>query len=223
MTLQYEIVRAGRDFDVGSPPVAWRGYPPLTIGHYQWTGNGYEPRVEARLCLTDRFLYVRFDVEEKKVRARFTRFQDPVYKDSCVEFFVDAFPGLRRGYLNFEANAIGTFLVAFGPDRHSRSPLRKEDLRGFKSASSVKRPLDGEIEAGHWTLAYRIPLDLFRRIYGRPIRPGDRGSANFYKCGDETEYPHYGAWSPVATPSPDFHRPEFFGTIVFGRPSGTAK
>ena len=213
----YEIVQVKRDFDVGSPPSVWRAIPALIIGHYLWLDNGYKPPVEARLCLTEKYLYVRFDVQEKKVRARMTHFQDPVYKDSCVEFFVDAFPELRRGYINFEANALGTFLVAFGPDRHSRTPLRKDDLRGFRSASSIRRPMDGEAEAGHWSLAYRIPLGLFLRIYGRDVRPGQRGAANFYKCGDETEFPHYGAWSPVETPSPDFHRPEFFGTLVFGR------
>jgi hypothetical protein len=214
----YEIMRVKKDFDVGAPPGSWRGIPALTIGHYLWLRNGYEPPVEARLCYTGHYLYIRFDVREKKVRVRFMGFQDPVYKDSCVEFFMDAFPDLGLGYINFEANAAGAFLVAFGPDRHQRRPLRKEELRGFKSSSSVKGPVDGEIPAGRWALAYRIPLDLFRRIYGRDIEPGQRAAANFFKCGDETEIPHYGAWSPVRTPAPDFHRPEYFGTVVFGRP-----
>ena len=180
--------------------------------------NGYEPPVEARLCYSGRYLYVRFDVREKKVRVRFTGFQDPVYKDSCVEFFVDMFPDLKLGYVNFEANAAGAFLVAFGPDRHARRPLSKDDLRGFKYSASVKGRVDGEIAAGRWALAYRIPLDLFRRVYGRDLQPGHRAAGNFYKCGDETEFPHYGAWSPVGTPAPDFHRPEFFGILTFAKP-----
>jgi hypothetical protein len=218
MAPQYEILRASKVLAVGGPASVWQEFPSLRVDHYLWLRNGYEPRVGVRLGLTDRFLYVRFDVEERQVRARFTRFQDPVYKDSCVEFFVDAFPDLRRGYFNFEANALGTFLIAFGPDRRSRTPVRKGDLLGFKSASSIKRPVDGEIATGRRALAYRIPLELFHKMYGRPIRPGGRGAANFYKCGDEAEFPHYGAWSPVGTPSPDFHRPEFFGTLIFGRP-----
>lgn len=76
--------------------------------------------------------------------------------------------------------------------------------------------MDGEIGTGHWALAYRVPPELFHKMYGRPVPTGGR-AANFYKCGDETEFPHYGAWSPVGTPSPDFHRPEFFGTLIFGR------
>jgi hypothetical protein len=39
-------------------------------------------------------------------------------------------------------------------------------------------------------------------------------TGNFYKCGDETEYPHFGCWNLIASPVPDFHRPEYFGEIV---------
>ena len=215
MVPRYEIVRVREDFDVGGPPAVWQEAAPLAVSHYLWLENGYRPPAEARLCYTGRFLYVRFDVREARLRARFTRFQDPVYKDSCVEFFVDAFPGLRKGYLNFEANALATFLIAFGPDRDHRTPIGKGDLKGFAAASTVKSPLDGEIAAGHWALAYRIPLGLFRKLYGRSISPGQTAAANFYKCGDETAVPHYGAWSPVGTAKPDFHRPEYFGELVF--------
>lgn len=38
--------------------------------------------------------------------------------------------------------------------------------------------------------------------------------ANFYKCGEKTEYPHFGVWKHPGTPKPDFHRPESFGEIV---------
>jgi hypothetical protein len=39
--------------------------------------------------------------------------------------------------------------------------------------------------------------------------------ANFYKCGDSTAVPHYLSWSHIATETPDFHRPEFFGELYF--------
>ena len=38
--------------------------------------------------------------------------------------------------------------------------------------------------------------------------------ANFYKCGDKTAHPHYLSWSPIDTPKPDFHRPDFFGELL---------
>ena len=44
----------------------------------------------------------------------------------------------------------------------------------------------------------------------------DKGSvwgANFYKCGDETSHPHWGAWSPVD--ELNFHLPRCFGRLGF--------
>ena len=46
--------------------------------------------------------------------------------------------------------------------------------------------------------------------------PGVSWRANLYQCGDETSHPRWLTWSRVDLPSPDFHRPEFFGTLVFG-------
>jgi hypothetical protein len=69
--------------------------------------------------------------------------------------------------------------------------------------------------ADFWALAYRLPLSLFEKYYSGRIAPGRVARANFYKCGDETEIPHYGAWNPVGSPKPDFHLPEYFGRILF--------
>jgi len=212
----YTVAPLAADFRPGGPDAPWAGLPALSVGHYLWLDNGYRPKVEARLGWTPAFLYVRFVVGEPRARVRYTRFQDPVYKDSCVEFFVDMFPEKRLGYVNFETNAAGALLAAFGPDRSRRKPLWPEDLAGFEVSAAVPGPVDGEHGAEEWSLEYRVPLALFRRLYGQDIRTGHRAAANFYKCGDETEVPHYGAWSPVETPAPDFHRPEFFGRLVFG-------
>jgi hypothetical protein len=212
----YTVNRLISEFRPGDPGAPWATVPALAIDHFLWLDNGYHPPVEARVGWTGRFLHVRFRVEEPRVRIRYMKFQDPVYKDSCVEFFIDAFPGLKRGYVNLETNAAGTLLAAFGPDRSQRTPLWPEDLADFEIAASIRGPVEGEYGAGAWTVEYRVPLGLFEKLYGREIVPGHRAAANFYKCGDETEVPHYGAWSPVATSKPDFHRPEFFGDIVFG-------
>ena len=37
---------------------------------------------------------------------------------------------------------------------------------------------------------------------------------NFYKCGDDTKYPHFGCWNEVVWEEPDFHRPECFGDLI---------
>ncbi len=208
------LIRRVEDFGYDlSGPEPWGNLPPLLVDHYLWLKNGYTPRVEARLCWSHKFLYIKFRVGEKRTQARYRKFQDPVYKDSCVEFFVDMFPEKRLGYVNFEMNSYGALLAAFGPDRDNRTPLWPEDLAGLNTIAGVENwPEVGD----NWTVEYNVPLSLFRKLYGDDVQPGHRARANFYKCGDETEVPHYGAWSPVGTPAPDFHRPEFFGEIIFG-------
>ena len=39
--------------------------------------------------------------------------------------------------------------------------------------------------------------------------------ANVYKCADKSSHPHWLTWNRVDRVKPDFHRPEFFGTLVF--------
>ena len=39
--------------------------------------------------------------------------------------------------------------------------------------------------------------------------------ANFFKCADGTPHIHFLSWNPIGTPSPDFHRPAFFGELFF--------
>jgi hypothetical protein len=129
--------------------------------------------------------------------------------------FIDPFPEKRVGYINVETNAAGAALVAIGLDRSRRTPIPQADLDGFEIISSVKGPISGYHGAEFWTLAYKLPLSLFAKYYEAKIRSGQAARANFYKCGDETETPHFGAWSPVRTPQPDFHRPEYFGRLIF--------
>ena len=46
---------------------------------------------------------------------------------------------------------------------------------------------------------------------------GARMTANFYKCGDKLQTPHFLSWNRIDLPSPNFHRPDFFGTLEFER------
>jgi hypothetical protein len=211
----YAIHKIDRNIPAGRLESYLRFLPVLRIERYLWLENGYQPPVEVRLAWSDRFLYVHFRVEEDKVRLRYRRFQDPVWKDSCVEMFIDPFPEKKRGYVNVETSALGTVLAAFGKDRSSRRPFSAAQLREMEVVPSISRPVDGAFGAPFWTLAYRFPLSAFESCYREAIRPGQEGRANFYKCGDETAVPHYGAWSPIDTPAPDFHRPEYFAKIVF--------
>ncbi len=212
---EYKFHRLEMDFSPPGEPAFWKAVPGLTIDNYLWLDNGYRPRVEVKVGYTRRFIYTFFRVFEKRVRIQYLEFQNPVWKDSCVEFFIDPFPEKERGYINIETNAAGAMLIAFGPNRDMRSPIPSQDLPGLEIATSVKGKLEGGHGADYWTLSYRLPLSLFEKYYGSAVTPGHRARANFYKCGDETNPPHFGAWNPVLVAEPDFHRPEFFGRVFF--------
>ena len=55
-----------------------------------------------------------------------------------------------------------------------------------------------------------------RRSQRAPLY-GARMKANFYKCGDKLQTPHFLSWNRIDLPSPNFHRPDFFGTLEFER------
>ncbi|NLC14527.1 MAG: hypothetical protein GX768_10865, partial [Chloroflexi bacterium] len=51
--------------------------------------------------------------------------------------------------------------------------------------------------------------------YGQcTFEPGHKIRANFYKCGDHTQTPHWGMWNPVTIR--DFHSPQYFGDLIMG-------
>ncbi len=208
-------VRYGADPPSISDPGAWRAPSDAVIERYPWAPDGYTPRVEVRIYRSENFLSLHFKAYERVIRARCTSFQDPVYEDSCVEFFFDPFPDRGIGYVNIEANALGTMLIGLGPERSGRRPLSRDEIAGFEVASSVSAPLEGEHGSDAWWVSYRIPAAFFERLYGERIRSGITGRGNFYKCGDAASPPHYGCWAPIRHPYPDFHLPRFFGLLTF--------
>ena len=110
-------------------------------------------------------------------------------------------------------NAAGVLLAAFGPDRDHRKPLWPEDLAGMSVITPEKSLARSRRQLAR---RYKIPLALFRKLYGEEITPGHGPRRISTSAATTRPIPHYGAWSPVGTPKPDFHRPEFFGELVFG-------
>lgn len=188
--------------------VAWDAVPTAPIDHFFWY-EGHTPKTVAQLVFVEDMGFVlRMTCAESSPKAVYTRFNQPVYTDSCMEFFCDWLGDGR--YINMEMNSLGTLLSCLGGDRHARTPI--DQLSGGEIF-----PVKGEVLADHWQVTAQIPLSLLRRILGKDTLPFGKGytfQGNFYKCGDETPVVHYGMWNPVNTPKPDFHRPEFFGRLV---------
>ncbi|HXK09803.1 MAG TPA: carbohydrate-binding family 9-like protein [Vicinamibacteria bacterium] len=200
----------------------WSATEALEIGHFRPEGSDHRPRARARLLYTEEGLCGLFHVEDRYVRSVHTRLGDPVYEDSCVEIFVQPWPG--RGYLNFEMNAGGALLAGHVTD-HRRTPgglagfatLADEDARQVEVRSSLPSVVEPEVEGPlAWQLAFFIPIGLVEKQVGAlgPMA-GQAWRANLYKCGDGTSHPHWASWSKVD--ERNFHLPHCFGTLRFER------
>ncbi len=178
-----------------------------------WPEFDYTPETSFAIGHDNSHLYLKFFVEEAVLKASFFKPNDPVYKDSCVEFFV-AFED-DKAYYNFEFNAIGTCLLGFGENRHNRKSISAEAISKIRYLSSIQnRKLQDGKTGVQWELTLMIPAKAFseHRITGFS---GKSCSANFYKCGDDTPVPHYLAWNEIQSPAPDFHLSEYFGKMKF--------
>ena len=157
-------------------------------------------------CHDGENLYVRLEAQESPIRATLTGTLDQVCNDSCLEFFFAPLEEDAR-YFNFEWNPLKSLNLGFGGTR----PTRVRQI--VKKMDELFCPQSWQ-EENTWGITFRIPAEFVGRYF-----PGFTYSgtccANVYKCGDETEHPHYLAWSPVTSDKPDFHRRGDFGTLVF--------
>ncbi|MEN8202141.1 MAG: carbohydrate-binding family 9-like protein [Bacteroidota bacterium] len=159
-------------------------------------------------------IYLIYHVTEDQVRAVNTEYNSAVWDDSCVEFFLSLETD-GENYYNFEFNAIGTVLGAYGKNRNQREWLSESLLSQVQTAPSLGRQVIESLEeTTSWTLQVRIPVQVLN-FSGVKDLSGMDGHANFYKCGDKLKQPHFLSWKPVILPSPDFHQPRFFGQLSF--------
>ena len=184
---------------------SWENIEKAYINEYPW-GKDYCPVTYFQAIHNDDAFIIRLTCEEKSPKAVHEGYMAPVYKDSCLEFFACYAKG---GYINCEVNSIGAALIAYGADRHERTPLL--ELCGM--LPEVK----AETNDGLWQVTITMPYEIIGKVYGDiTISSGYEFYGNAYKCGDDCEIPHYGMWNAATCEKPDFHRPEDFGTLIFG-------
>ena len=170
----------------------------------------YAPLCGGRIARTDDALVVDFRVSGLDLLVRNLEDGGHVWEDSCCEIFLQL-PGSSE-YFNFEVNAAGVMVAASGAGRAGRVPLPAEDISSIIRLAEV----DGRREFAGGLHNWRVTLIIPFSIMG--IDPENLPAellGNIYKCGDCTAHPHYLSWNPVGTPSPDYHRPEFFGRFSF--------
>ncbi|MDR1667467.1 MAG: hypothetical protein LBS03_07245 [Bacteroidales bacterium] len=176
-----------------------------------WKEYAYRPWVQFKLAYSATEFLLQYRVREKYIRAVAGRDNGEVWKDSCVEYFVS--PADDGVYYNFEFNCAGMCLMSVGTGRHGRewAPLDLlAEIRRFPSLGSA--PFQERAGETEWELWVAIPYKAFFKH--KDVFPAAKCvKANFFKCGDDLSEPHFLSWNPIETEKPDFHRPEFFGTV----------
>ena len=178
--------------------------------HQPWQPVGDKPEVSFCISYGDDAIYLKFNVKEKYFKATYQQTNDPVYKDSCVEFFIGFDDD--HTYYNFEFNALGTTLVGYGiPGNREHLPVTLinniKTFAGSKTVSDSSLPFE-------WELSMAIPFNLFYKHSISTLK-GKTCKANFYKCGDDLPEPHFLCWNNIIAGKPNFHLPEFFGALIF--------
>lgn len=151
--------------------------------------------------------YLKMICEERDPLCAYEDDQAPVYRDSAMEAFFQFETEMSRGrrelYLNFEMNAKGALLAAYGEARIYRSYFSPDDMKGFACRATK--------EKDKWSVELKIPVVILEKIYG-PLHLGcgSTFTCNFYKISETAEIEHYASYSPIQTDTPSFHLPEFF-------------
>ena len=202
----------------------WQQADEARIDRFHAASSSHRPDARARLLHDAANLYLRFRVEDCYVVATHAKFQDPVWRDSCVEFFVQ--PRSTSGYFSFEINCGGVLLSYYIED-----PTRTAD--GFAKFTRLAMEHGRQIHITHsmpsivapeqagpvvWHIGCRIPLAVLEAYTG-PLGSlaGQMWRGNFCKCADGSSHPHWASWAPIGE-TLNFHQPGCFAALRFAEP-----
>ncbi len=192
--------------------ISWDSVEKAEIDTYKWV-QSVEYEAYAQLVFVKDYGFVcRMTCMESEPLANYTQFGDPVYLDSCMEFFAK---WDNKSYINIESNSKGALCCQFGAVKAGRKPATDYlPLNQMFDTNPV-------VEDGKWTLTMEIPIAKLQKFYGNSLTAdtftsGYQFTGNFYKIGSDavTGVRHYGMWNEVNGSSPDFHRPEDFGIFI---------
>lgn len=183
----------------------------LRMKSYHWESEPpYRPKTYFKIGVVGDDLAAVLKCYESNPKADFTERNAPVYRDSCLEFFVLPIAE-RKEYINIEVNSKGIFLCEFGDGRENR--VQVSSLT--ETFPRVRAFFGKDLQGDFWAVDIRLTKKFLSELYNIQEEKFDFSvvKANFYKCGDDCEVPHYIAFAPVTTLPPGFHNPECFAVF----------
>ncbi len=200
--VSYIIKRVNNDFN-------WNDIEKAPINKFRWC-NEYSPETYGQIVLLeDKEFVIKLTCIEKNPKAVYKKFGEEVWLDSCLEFFV-AFDSTRPDvYMNCEMNSAGAAYMCIG---------KNEGERPLINTITGKIPeYKAEVLKDSWSVELHLEIEDIKKLFGNiDFKEGYEFTANMFKCGDETEFEHYGMWSECISEIPAFHLPQFFGKMIIG-------
>lgn len=183
------------------------------LSEISWPAYGYRPEVTFAVAHTGSHFLLKYYVKEDCVEVKHREINDLVHLDSCVEVFI-GFQG-ESEYYNYEFNCLGVCSAGFGQERHGRRPVPENIIKMVKAKSFLQSVTEVNKSLIYWELTLSFPLEAFY-FHKLESLVGAACKGNFYKCGDDLPQAHFLTWNTILSAAPDFHRPEYFGEILFG-------
>ena len=178
----------------------------------------------AKLSWDDQFLYAFVSITDSDVWSEYKKHDDPLWKQDCVELFIDA-DGNRRGYVELQVNPNNaTFDSWFATTRAQPGDVSWDS--GMQTAVTLHGTTEpGDTDQG-WDAEIAIPWQAVR---GRddamavrlPPAVGDHWRLNVVrvdvKTGDKNQ--QASSWNRIT--SADFHALDRMLTAVFADANGS--
>lgn len=158
-------------------------------------------------------ILLKYEANEDTIKVNTFETNGAVHKDNCVEFFVSF--GEEKSYYNVEINCVGVCLIAYGEGRLNRNFIAKQLVEKIRTYVIIKKNPEKNKVKYIWQITLIIPIEVFVHSNLKTLKQVT-GFGNFFKCGDNLPQAHFYSWNMIESKTPDFHLPEFFGSLVFG-------
>jgi cellulose/xylan binding protein with CBM9 domain len=181
-------------------------------------------KATAKLTWDDQYLYAFVSVTDSDVWSEYKNHDDPLWKQDCVELFIDA-DGNRRGYVELQVNPnnatfdswFATTRAQPGDPSWDSGMVTAVKLRGTTAPGDTDQGWDAEI-AIPWQAVRGRDDAMAVRL---PPQVGDRWRMNIVrvdvKTGDKN--PTASSWNRITLA--DFHALDRMLTVVFADPTGS--
>jgi hypothetical protein len=198
----------------------WKAIDALNIDQFRSESHKVRPLTQLKLVHDGKHFEGLFKVCESGVISRETQQQGAVWRDSCVEIFLQ--PPRSSAYFNVEFNAGGCIHASWITDWQrnregdvtAREFLKTEELERIQVFHSLPERIEKPLmELTEWYLGFVIPVNVLQHYVPMDGLSRTTWRGNVYKCAEHGPYPHWASWSPLT--QLNFHAPNEFGEFIF--------